>query len=476
MKKFVLLFSFVLIANQVVLGQFLYSTNADSLMQKSKTVMPSTAIVNKFNPQKSLWVPVIESIAQNLLMGGFNYVTGSEFAKISVSTIEHNFERGWSTDADGFPTNMLGHPIQGTMYYNLARTSGYNYWVSLGVATIGSWQWEFFMENEPPAWNDQIMTSYGGSLIGETLYRISNLIIDESAVGAERFWRELGAGLINPARLFNRLLFGRTSRVTNAKLYKKEFFFGEIAFGANNVADGTDFSSKGNNSPMLTLDFAYGKLFKSSKIEPFDFFRFKAELNFKNQPLFGQLSLYNVFAGKVIKYKNKNQLLYGVFGYFDYLDNNVYQVGATGAGLGIGYRTKLRKNFQFVGTLNAGAIFMGGANSEYATDNDVVFLDSARAYNMGPGALAKAETIFRFSFGSFYVGYDFWWIHTWDGAKGDEFIGMLAPKFRVRVYNNWFVGLEYLLYHRVGKYSDHLHYNNINQRSNEQRLFIGYAF
>ena len=473
MKKVLFLLILVLVANQTTFSQFLYSTNADSLMLNSNIITPSVDSVNKYNPQKPLWVPVLESFAQNLLMGGFNYVTGSEFAKISLSTVAHNFERGWATDADEFPTNMLGHPFQGSMYYNFARSSGYNFWVSLGVASIGSWQWEFFMENEPPAWNDQVMTSYGGSLIGEAFYRLSNLIIDESTVGAERVWREIGAGIFNPARLINRLMYGRTSRVTSAHLYKKENFLGEVAFGGNNVAEGTNFEEKGNNSPMLTLDFAYGRLFKSSKIEPFDFFRFKAALNFKNQPLFGQLSLYNIFSGNVIKYKNKSEFLYGVFGYFDYLENNVYQVGATGAGLGIGYKTKSKRNFQFVGTLNAGAIFMGGANSDYAVDNNVGFLDSARTYNMGPGALIKAETFFRFSFGSLFIGYDFWWIHTWDGAPGDEFIGMLAPKLRIRVYRNWFVGLEYLLYHRVGKY-DYL--EDRDYRNNEQRLFIGYAF
>ncbi len=473
MKKALFLLILILVVNQSAFGQFLYSTDSDSLMTKSNFVNPDIDSVNRYNPQKPLWLPVLETFAQNFLMGGFNYVTGSEFAHIGPSTIAHNFERGWSTDADEFPTNMLGHPIQGSIYYNFARSSGYNFWVSLGVASIGSWQWEFFMENEPPAWNDQVMTAYGGSLIGEVLYRLSSLIIDESTVGAERVWREIGAGIFNPGRLFNRLIFGRTSRVTNANLYKKERFFGEVAFGGNNVAEGTSFEEKGNKNPMLTLDFTYGRLFKSSKIEPFDFFRLKAALNFKNQPLFGQLSLYNIFAGNVVKYKNQSNFLYGVFGYFDYLENNVYQVGATGVGLGIGYRTKHKSNVQFIGTLNAGAIIMGGANSDYAADNNVEFLDSARTYNMGPGALLKAEAFLRFSFGSLYLGYDFWWIHTWDGAAGDEFIGMLAPKFRVRVYKNWFVGIEYLLYHRLGKY-DNL--ENRNYRNNEQRLFVGYAF
>ena len=472
MKNILLTIIFIFLTSQTYYPQFLYSLNADSLMFSAEIVEPDTELVNKFNPKKPLWVPIVEAFSQNLLMGGFNYVTGSEFAKIGYTTVKHNFERGWSTDADGFPTNMVGHPIQGTIYYNLARSSGYNYWASLGLASLGSWQWEYFMENEPPAWNDQIMTAYGGSLIGEIIYRLSNLIIDESATGSERFWRELGAGVFNPGRLFNRLIYGRTSRVTNAKLYKKDNFLGEVAFGGNNVAEGTKLS-KGNRNPMFTLDFAYGRLFKSSKIKPFDFFRLKAALNFGNQPLIGQLSLYNIFAGKVISYQNRSKFIYGVFGYFDYIENNVYQVGGTGIGIGIGYQSKRSKKFQFVGTLNVGSILMGGANSDYAEENNVGFLDSARTYNMGPGALVKAETFFRFSFGSLFIGYDFWWIHTWDGAPGNEFIGMLAPKFRVRVYKNWFVGIEYLLYHRFGQY-DNL--ENRNYKNNEQRLFIGYAF
>jgi hypothetical protein len=82
------------------------------------------------------------------------------------------------------------------------------------------------------------------------------------------------------------------------------------------------------------------------------------------------------------------------------------------------------------------------------------------------------ESVLRFTFGSLYLGYSFWWIHTWVGAPGNEFIGMLSPKFRVHVYKRWFLGLEYLLYHRFGKYDN---FPDRNYRNNEQRLFIGYA-
>lgn len=472
MRKIILLLLLIIFFNKTMSGQFLYSTNADSLISENLIITPDIDTVNKFNPPKSLWVPILESVSLNLALGGFNYLMGSEFAKISTSTIAHNFERGWATDADGLIVNMFGHPFHGSIYHNLARSAGYNYWVSFGVAAFGSWQWEYFMENEPPAINDWIMTAYGGSIIGEVFYKLSNLIIDETTVGAERFWRELGTGIFNPGRLFNRLILGRTSRVTNENLYKKDRLMGEIAFGGNNVADGVDFV-KGGKNPMLTLDLTYGSIFKIRKIEPFDFFRLNTAINFSKQPIIGQLRIYSIFIGSSKRFNNGSRLLWGIFGNYDYLENNVYQIGSASFGIGFGFRSPVKNKIHFVTLFNAGPILMGAANSDFAQDYNVEFLDSARSYNMGPGAMLKSESFLRFPFGSLYLGYSFWWIHTWDGAPGDEFIGMLAPKLRVNVYKNWFLGLEFLYYHRLGKYDG---FEDRNYRNNEQRLFVGYAF
>ena len=76
------------------------------------------------------------------------------------------------------------------------------------------------------------------------------------------------------------------------------------------------------------------------------------------------------------------------------------------------------------------------------------------------------------SFGALYLGYSFWWIHTWDGAPGDELIGMLRPQVKVRLYNKWYLGLEWRFYHRLGIYDD---YPDIDFRNTEQRLFLAYT-
>ncbi len=472
MKKFLILL--LIFTSQYISAQSLYTTRYDSLLANDTGYVPVQSVVEKYNPRKSLLIPIAESIGLNLALGAFNhYVAKSEFADISWQTIKHNHEQGWTTDADALLTNMWAHPFHGSIYYNTARSSGYNYWTSLGVAAIGSWQWEFFMENEPPAYNDWIMTSYGGSMLGEMFYRFSNLILDESLTGMDRFWNEVAAGVFNPGRLFNRLIYGRTSRVTNEKLHETRPFFGEIGFGANNVADGTNFKD-GDKNPQLSIDYTYGLLFRQRSFKPFDYFRFNANFNFgKKQPLFGQFRIHNILYGGTKKVGDGNKFLWGLFGHYDYLENNVYQIGGVSVGAGIGYRTANGKKTQFIGLLHGALMPMAAANSDYAEEYKVIFLDSARTYNMGPGLHAKTDLIFRFPAGALSLHYSFWLVDTWVGAPGTEIIGMLQPKLRIHIWRKWFIGLEYLLYHRVGKYED---FDDVDMRNNEQRLFIGYAF
>jgi hypothetical protein len=476
MKKYLILLCVLFLIQNGLAQESLYSTSYDTLLTDgNQGYVPDPALVNQFNPRKSLLIPIAESIGLNLALGAFNsYVGKSEFAKISFETIKENYEEGWSTDADALLTNMFAHPFHGSIYYNTARSSGYNYWTSWGVAMIGSWQWEFHMENEPPALNDWIMTSMAGSMIGEIFYRMGNLILDESLNGSARTWNEIGAGIFNPGRLFNRLIYGRTARTTSEKLYEKRPFLGELGFGINNVAEGTNFENEEKNG-MFTMDFTYGVLFnKRGGFKPFDFFRWNLAVNFGGvQPLIGQFRIYSLLTGKATRYEDGSTFLWGFFNNYDYLENNVYQLGSVSIGPGIGYRTAAKKSLQYIGIINASLAPMGAANSDYSEEYKVEFLDSARTYNMGPGVHAKMENIVRWSWGSFYLGYSFWWIHTWDGAPGNEYIGMWSPKLRVRIYKRWFIGLEYLLYHREGKYDD---YPDISMRNNEQRLFIGYSF
>ena len=393
--------------------------------------IPDLRMADSLNPKSALWLPLTEIIGLNLTLGAFNrYVAGSEFSKISWETIGHNFKNGFGWDADKFSTNMFEHPFHGSIYYNFARSNGYTYWESMAMAAVGSWQWEFFMENEPPAYNDWIQTTLGGSMLGEMFYRMSSYIIDESSSGSERTWRELGT-IFNPGRLFNRLIHGRTSRHTDALIYEKEPRTGTLTLGTNNVADGLDFD-RGTSNLQFTFEYTYGKPFIKKRRKPFDFFRLNIGINFWEQDFIGFVYAYGLIAGKNLIFRKKHRFLIGLFHHFDYLSNKIYKIGASSIGGGILHKFPIVKDEELVTSMHVNVILMGGANSVYATEFKYAPLDSARNYNMGMGMSGKLEAFLKLDWGTMYIGYLLYWIHTMQGAPGNEFIGILKP--RVTVY------------------------------------------
>src|SRR4029453_3121103 len=136
------------------------------------------------------------------------YVADSEFARISGDTIRANLETGFTYDRDHFKTNQSSHPFHGSLFFNAARTNGFSFWESGAFAATGSFLWEMFMENEPPAINDLVNTTLGGMTRGESLYRLRNMFLDNTGRGSSRFWRELGGLVLNPIGGFNRLIRG----------------------------------------------------------------------------------------------------------------------------------------------------------------------------------------------------------------------------------------------------------------------------
>lgn len=156
--------------------------------------------------RKSYWIPAGEIFGFDFLLNQFNRHFISDDYKSTWSSIKHNAGTSWHTDTDPFTVNQLGHPYQGSMYYGFARSSGLTYWESLGYTVTGSALWEIAGETTPPSFNDQITTGFGGSFLGEALFRMSNLVLDESHMPA--FWRELTAAAISPPTGLNRLAFG----------------------------------------------------------------------------------------------------------------------------------------------------------------------------------------------------------------------------------------------------------------------------
>jgi len=141
------------------------------------------------------------------------FMRDAEWAKISPDSWLQNLENPWKWDNNHFVNNQVSHPYHGNLYYNSGRSNGYSFWESSLFAFGGSLTWEYFGEVWAPSPNDQWNTSLGGITIGESLWRLSSLTLDDTAIGFERTLRETGAFLLNPVRGFNRLLDGKMNDV-----------------------------------------------------------------------------------------------------------------------------------------------------------------------------------------------------------------------------------------------------------------------
>jgi hypothetical protein len=116
----------------------------------------------------------------------FTVVVGDTIygAETGWEDIEKNLREGFEWDDNAFINNQFAHPYHGNLYYNAARSAGYNDWEAAPFPIAGSLMWEYIGEVCRPVLNDWINTSLGGIALGEMTYRASSLILDNQATGA----------------------------------------------------------------------------------------------------------------------------------------------------------------------------------------------------------------------------------------------------------------------------------------------------
>ncbi len=183
--------------------------NTDYAVKPDPAAPVYTALEADWGPgyHKSYLIPALEIPAFLFLLNRYDRaVYGTDVYGTTWNTGWQHVIRGtWKLDTDPFGMNMIMHPYMGSFNYGFARSAGLNYWESLGYTFAASFAWETYGETGPPSINDQIMTSFGGSFLGEALFRMASFVLEDGKPG---FWRELGAAGISPSTGINRLAFG----------------------------------------------------------------------------------------------------------------------------------------------------------------------------------------------------------------------------------------------------------------------------
>jgi hypothetical protein len=360
--------------------------------------------------------------------------------------------------------NYFFHPYSGGMYFNAARANGYSFFESVPFAFLGSLEWEYFGENTLPSYNDLINTPVNGIFLGEIFYRLGSDILDDQTTGADRFFREMAVAIITPTRFFTRLLNGDVSRSTSKEIYQKEPINITLSAGYHLVNYGKTIG-KGIYSTNFNLNLDYGNPFEKRSRKPFDYFKLRTDLDFGvGRKIIDNVTGYGILYGSNDMASNVDLLL-GIFQHMNFFDNKTFELGTIAFGPGVISKLPISKSSSLYTNLHVDIVPFGGLSGRFGPDTTQV-----RDYNYGGGAEATLESTYNISgfVDLTFLGY-YWFFHTYVGDAGNSYIGLVKPRITFKVFNNFSIGFEHLIY-----YSDRYPHDfpNVHSVRTEQKIFL----
>ena len=393
------------------------------------------------------------------------YVLDEDFARISMHTVRENFRRGFGFDHDTFNVNQSSHPYHGSLFFETGRSNGYSYWESGLFALSGSLVWECCMENTRPSTNDLVNTTLGGMTRGEVSHRLSVLILDNTASGAPRFWRELAAAVVNPVGELSRLVHGDATRqFANPDERFPGSFAVSMDLGYRRI------TSRAARPDQATLSFSalYGDPFAGDIHKPFDTFWVGADLNTPGGGVISRIEERGILAGWELT--DPSDAVRHIFGFsqeYEYLNNEAQVVGAQAfsAGLLSKYRVgKLAAATDFTVL----AIPLAGIKT-----TDFASPKSGRSYDYAPGGGVRGEA--RLYFGAREIaaaGYGVIWARTVDGVSRNNRLEFFRGTVRVPIAGPFGAGASWSWYARKTSYPGFV---EAQRTQNEWRAFVNVA-
>lgn len=290
-------------------GKAFYSSWADFTLSELSDPQPALDF-----PLKRPWMAGVLTFTANMVVWTFDrYIQNEEWTRINLGTIRKNLETGFVWDSDHFVTNFFSHPYHGSAYFNSARSNGLSFWESIPYVVGGSLVWEIFHENESPSINDLFITTTAGVMLGETLHRISAVVLDDQSRGIERVAREILGAVLNPAAGVNRLLGGAATYRYSKNNLGENPIAGSIALGGRGIIKGLSHEEFEVNG-ALELSLSYGEPFGDKAVlKPFDYFEASAWVSSGEKANQFSVSEYALLYSKNIYTRGGHKHLIGIF-------------------------------------------------------------------------------------------------------------------------------------------------------------------
>jgi len=419
--------------------------------------------------QRRPWFAAGEVVATNLVVWIYDrYIrengTNPGF-RIGINSFEENIQNGFEYDDNNFATNMYAHPYHGNLYFNAARSNGMTYWESIPYTWAGSFMWEYFGEVHHPAVNDWIATSMGGNTLGETFFRFSQMITDNTATGSKRTWGEVGGTLVNPVRGFTRLVTGEWSQVhPNPPDRFPHSSHMSYRVGLRTVGREQLWTAD-TTRVFMELAANMGDPFLGDNKKPFDSFEFGGQLNFGDKKTLGRAQAIGLLSATPMMGTQNSKHMIGFTQHFDYFNNNAFELGGQSLAATLYSQMRSGDSFAIRTQLHVNAIIMGGTKSDYESV-------SGRSYDFGPGLG------FKFGGTFYYRGHPFlllshseFWIHSVNGTAADHVVSGTRARIDVPLKHGVSLGADYVLYRADRNYRD---FPDVHQRVPELRTGLSF--
>jgi hypothetical protein len=410
-------------------------------------------------------VGAAEAVFSNLLLGGFNrYVLRADYAMISASSVSKNLEGPWVWDQDSFAVNHLGHPYHGSVYFSGARSSGSGFYTSAGITLFGSITWELFMETEPPSWNDLLVSTIGGTGLGEMLFRLSDVLLygEEGSYRIKNTARRVSAFAISPMKALNRSFYPDV-RIYSAPVEGYFMFGAGFSWTSAELAD-VEAAELKTAGPVGSYDFSirYGNPLYGLFYLPFDYFSLSGNIGHsRGSELYITLFSHGMLDGRKFYGKNHRHVL-GLFLHYDVVYNRIINLSSNALGLGWIRESRRERGWNGFTSLHASFVFMGASDILYLKYGDLYDTPpdyERRNYSLSFGGNLKATANLNWN-GRFHIdaGYTLYRLSIIEesvpegGSPGSEIIGSASLLARMVLRKDWFIGLQGRFYHKNSFY------------------------
>lgn len=413
-------------------------------------------------PPRSVGRAFLQTTVVNVFYGIANLVRGQVTARVTPKTWWENMENGWVWDLDDFVVNQIGHPYQGSNYYNGGRANGLSFYESAAMAAFGSATWEFYGETNKPSLNDFINTTLGGIAIGEVLHRVAWLIRDPTKSGSGRLWSEIGATALDPVTGYNRFRRGDASRIAEKPADMVPSTLNGFA-SAGVLWRGTEHEPfEGSGQAFLEADLFYGDLLQGRSRSPYD--AFAMTMRFGGGAAVSEARLIGRLLGEPFGKDGKFQ--FSVAQAYDFQLNDAYSFGAQSFDGGVAFTHPLSSRISLALLGSGGLTVLGAIDSLPLGVEEVPeeepepgagqgVSEGPRFYDYGPGSKYTLRALLlrdRVPFAvAFYEGRQ---LFSLDGLRANHFLQHARLDLRVPIYRKIGFGVAGEYFSRRTYYQD----------------------